>query len=85
MPHCRSTYRNHGSNNVTIAISLFHVRLVDTPQRFGPEGELEEASTQLTVSVKPGWKKGTKITFPNEGDEGPGVLPADVLLVVAER
>lgn len=54
-------------------------------QRFNPEGELGEASTQLTVSVKPGWKRGTKITFPGEGDEGPGVLPADVVLVVAER
>ncbi|CAN0489548.1 unnamed protein product, partial [Laminaria digitata] len=52
---------------------------------FNAEGELGEASTQLTVSVKPGWKKGTKVTFPGEGDEGPGVLPADVLLVVTER
>ncbi|CAN0002151.1 unnamed protein product, partial [Hapterophycus canaliculatus] len=39
----------------------------------------------LSVSVKPGWKKGTKITFPGEGDEGPGMLPADVVMVVAER
>ncbi|CAM9738049.1 unnamed protein product, partial [Pylaiella littoralis] len=52
---------------------------------FNADGELAEASTQLTVSVKPGWKRGTKITFPGEGDEGPGVLPADVVLVVAER
>lgn len=54
-------------------------------QRFNANGELADASTQLTVSVRPGWKKGTKITFPGEGDEGPGVLPADVLLVVTER
>eukprot|EP00904_Undaria_pinnatifida_P008570 jgi/Undpi1/4843/HiC_scaffold_19.g08196.m1 len=56
-----------------------------TRKRFNGDGELGEATTQLTVTVKPGWKKGTKVTFPGEGDEGPGVLPADVLLVVAER
>ncbi|CAM9824738.1 unnamed protein product [Ectocarpus fasciculatus] len=54
-------------------------------KRLNEAGELAEASTQLTVAVKPGWKKGTKITFPGEGDEGAGVLPADVVLVVAER
>lgn len=54
-------------------------------QRFGTEGELQLASTQLTVEVKPGWKKGTKITFSGEGDEGPGIVPADVVLVVTER
>ncbi|CAN0393826.1 unnamed protein product [Ectocarpus sp. 12 AP-2014] len=53
--------------------------------RLNEAGETAEASTQLTVAVKPGWKKGTKITFPGEGDEGVGVLPADVVLVVAER
>eukprot|EP00752_Nemacystus_decipiens_P005839 g5275.t1 len=56
-----------------------------TRKRFNAAGELADASTQLTVSVRPGWKKGTKITFPGEGDEGPAVLPADVLLVVTER
>ncbi|CAN0344261.1 unnamed protein product [Ascophyllum nodosum] len=56
-----------------------------TRKRITPEGTLAEASTQLTVKVKPGWKKGTKITFPGEGDEAPDYLPADVVLVVAER
>ena len=23
----------------------------------------------LTINVKPGWKEGTRITFPNEGDQ----------------
>lgn len=54
-------------------------------QRFTSEGTLADTTIQLTVAVKPGWKKGTKITFPGEGDEGPNVLPADVVLVVAER
>lgn len=46
---------------------------------------MADASTQLTISVKPGWKRGIKVTFPGEGDEGPGALPADVVLIVAER
>ncbi|CAM9779215.1 unnamed protein product [Choristocarpus tenellus] len=55
-----------------------------TRKRMTPEGRLKEASKELTVAVKPGWKKGTKITFPNEGDEGSGIIPADVVLVVSE-
>lgn len=30
-------------------------------------------------------ENGTKVTFPGEGDEGPGVLPADAFLIVTER
>jgi DnaJ-class molecular chaperone len=29
-----------------------------------------------------GWKNGTKITYPNEGDELPGVIPADVVFIL---
>lgn len=36
------------------------------------------------IKVKPGWKKGTKITFEGMGDERPGCLPADVIYVIAE-
>ncbi|URE09084.1 hypothetical protein MUK42_10824 [Musa troglodytarum] len=38
-----------------------------------------------TVRVKPGWKKGTKITFEGMGDERPGCLPADAVFVIAEK
>ncbi|CAM9473462.1 unnamed protein product, partial [Discosporangium mesarthrocarpum] len=54
-------------------------------QRIHAEGGLRDEEKELTVDVKPGWKKGTRITFPNEGDERPGVLPADVVLVVSEK
>jgi DnaJ-class molecular chaperone len=37
------------------------------------------------VNIKPGWKKGTKITFPGEGDEAPGMLPADVIFVLVQH
>ena len=32
----------------------------------------------LTINVKPGWKEGTKITFANEGDQGPNIIPGIV-------
>lgn len=39
----------------------------------------------LKISIKPGWKKGTKITFPEKGDEEPGVTPADLIFVIEEK
>lgn len=29
----------------------------------------------LTITVKKGWRPGTKITFPQEGDQGPNNVP----------
>eukprot|EP00250_Pteridium_aquilinum_P035294 c9088_g1_i1 orf=274-1302(+) len=39
----------------------------------------------LTIEVKAGWKKGTKITFPEKGHEQPNVVPADLVFVIDER
>ncbi|KAI3439978.1 J domain-containing protein [Psidium guajava] len=39
----------------------------------------------LTIDIKPGWKKGTKITFPEKGNEQPGMLPADLVFVIDEK
>eukprot|EP00899_Mesostigma_viride_P008607 jgi/Mesvir1/17748/Mv12099-RA.1 len=39
----------------------------------------------LTVDIAPGWKKGTKVTFPEKGDEEPGFIPADIVFVVDEE
>ncbi|XP_066555452.1 dnaJ homolog subfamily B member 13 [Amia ocellicauda] len=39
----------------------------------------------LNIDVKPGWKQGTKITFPKEGDQGPNNIPADIVFVVKEK
>src|SRR5690606_32935522 len=35
--------------------------------------------------VKPGWKAGTKIRFPNEGDEIPGVGAQEVVFIIEEK
>lgn len=46
---------------------------------------MEEEET-LTIKVKPGWKKGTKITFEGMGTtEMPGTYPADMSFVIAEK
>lgn len=33
----------------------------------------------LTITVKKGWKPGTKITFPEEGDQGPNNVPGKIV------
>ncbi len=45
-----------------------------------------EDTKQLVINVKKGWKKGTKVTFPNEGDDlGPNTIPADIVFVINEK
>jgi len=39
----------------------------------------------LTIEIKPGWKKGTKITFPEKGNERPNVIPADIVFIIDEK
>jgi len=56
-----------------------------TRKRFSPEGELLDDTKQLTICIKPGWKKGTKITFPSEGDECKGTIPPDIVFVIQEK
>jgi DnaJ-class molecular chaperone len=44
-----------------------------------------EHETFLTIDVKRGWKTGTRIVFPKEGDQGPNKIPADVVFTVKIR
>jgi len=53
--------------------------IVDASGRSMPVEEI------LTIEVKPGWKKGTKITFPEKGNEQPNVVPADLVFVIDEK
>ncbi|KAI3858958.1 hypothetical protein MKW98_028691 [Papaver atlanticum] len=40
----------------------------------------------LTIDITPGWKKGTKITFPEKGHQASrGVAPGDLTFVIDER
>ncbi|XP_076924353.1 uncharacterized protein LOC143586761 [Bidens hawaiensis] len=48
----------------------------------GKPGTLEEI---LTIHIKPGWKKGTKITFPEKGNQEAGAAPGDLIFVIDEK
>eukprot|EP00066_Takifugu_rubripes_P006456 XP_003971267.2 PREDICTED: dnaJ homolog subfamily B member 13 [Takifugu rubripes] len=39
----------------------------------------------LHINVKPGWKEGTKVIFPKEGDQGPNKIPADIVFIVRQK
>ncbi|CAM4466793.1 unnamed protein product [Leuciscus chuanchicus] len=55
-------------------------------KRLNPDGRTTRTEDKiLTVEVKKGWKEGTKITFPKEGDETPSNIPADVVFVVKDK
>jgi len=56
-----------------------------TRKRFDSEGVLQDSSKTLVISIKPGWKKGTKVSFVNEGDEAPNTIPSDLVFVIQEK
>lgn len=49
------------------------------------DGTVRTEEKVLSIDVKPGWKSGTKITFPREGDQMPGSIPADVVFIIRDR
>ncbi|KQK03515.1 dnaJ homolog subfamily B member 1 [Brachypodium distachyon] len=48
-------------------------------------GRVSQQEEILTIDIKPGWKKGTKITFPEKGNEAPTMTPADIVFIVEEK
>ncbi|XP_068574824.1 dnaJ homolog subfamily B member 1a [Cebidichthys violaceus] len=55
-------------------------------KRLNPDGcTIRNEDKILTVDIKRGWKEGTKITFPKEGDETASNIPADVVFVVKDK
>ncbi|KAL5573583.1 hypothetical protein UlMin_023180 [Ulmus minor] len=48
-------------------------------------GKTVQVEEILTIDIKPGWKKGTKITFPEKGNEVPNVIPADLVFIIDEK
>lgn len=50
-----------------------------------PNGRLKTESEILSIEVKPGWRKGTKITFPDKGNQQVNQLPADLVFVIDEK
>lgn len=57
-----------------------------TAKKYDPAtGRTTSVSTDKQITIKAGWKDGTKITFEKEGDQAPGVVPADVIFVVKTK
>lgn len=55
-------------------------------KRLNPDGRTSRPEDKiLEVQIKKGWKEGTKITFPKEGDETPTNIPADIVFVVKDK
>ncbi|KAI0508141.1 hypothetical protein KFK09_014275 [Dendrobium nobile] len=52
---------------------------------FNDNGQVIPVSEILKIDVRPGWKKGTKITFPDKGNEEPNLLPADLVFIIDEK
>ncbi|CAA6671529.1 unnamed protein product [Spirodela intermedia] len=48
-------------------------------------GKTAQVEEILTIEVKPGWKKGTKITFSEKGNEQPNGIPADLVFIIDEK
>lgn len=51
----------------------------------GHDGSARKEEKILNINVKPGWKAGTKITFPREGDQIPGKIPADIVFIIRDK
>lgn len=49
------------------------------------DGSARKEEKILQINVKPGWKAGTKITFPREGDSYPGKVPADIVFIIRDK
>ncbi|XP_070773510.1 dnaJ homolog subfamily B member 1b [Enoplosus armatus] len=61
-------------------------RMKISRKRLNPDGRTIRTEDKiLEVQIKKGWKEGTKITFPKEGDETPTNIPADVVFVLKDK
>lgn len=49
------------------------------------DGTVRREDKVLTIAVKPGWKQGTKITFPREGDQTGHNIPADIIFIIKDK
>lgn len=49
------------------------------------DGSSRKEEKFLAISIKPGWKSGTKVTFQKEGDQAPGKIPADIVFIIRDK
>ncbi|XP_017721088.1 PREDICTED: dnaJ homolog subfamily B member 5 isoform X1 [Rhinopithecus bieti] len=61
-------------------------RMKITRRRLNPDGRTVRTEDKiLHIVIKRGWKEGTKITFPKEGDATPDNIPADIVFVLKDK
>lgn len=61
-------------------------RMKISRKKLNPDGRTIRTEDKiLEVQIKKGWKEGTKITFPKEGDETPTNIAADVVFVLKDK
>ncbi|RXH94165.1 hypothetical protein DVH24_023849 [Malus domestica] len=48
-------------------------------------GKVRTVEEILTIEIRPGWKKGTKITFPEKGNQEQGVIQADLIFIIDKK
>ncbi|NWW85710.1 DNJB1 protein, partial [Rhynochetos jubatus] len=83
--------RNGDDEDGDDAFTTFHVggvgsKMKISHKRLNPDGKtVRNEDKILTIEVKRGWKEGTKITFPKEGDQTPNNIPADVVFVLKDK
>ncbi|NXB79847.1 DNJB1 protein, partial [Donacobius atricapilla] len=83
--------RNGDDEDGEEPFSTFHVggfgsKMKISHKRLAPDGKtVRNEDKILTIEVKRGWKEGTKITFPKEGDQTPNNTPADVVFVLKDK
>lgn len=96
----RSNGDGSSSTNVELRLGLTleemytgcvkHLRLMRRVLREapgGPAGVVVGANIEevFRIDVQPGWREGTRVTFPGKGDEVAGQATGDLVLVVAQE
>ena len=49
------------------------------------DGSPKKEDKFVSITVKPGWKNGTKVTFQKEGDQTKGKIPADIVFIIRDK
>lgn len=62
-----------------------HKKMQISRIKLNARGEPRKETKLLDIEIKPGWKAGTKITFPKEGDEAPHRIPADIVFIIRDK
>lgn len=61
-------------------------RMKITRRRLNADGRTMRTEDKiLNIVIKRGWKEGTKITFPKEGDATPDNIPADIVFILKDK